>query len=74
MKALTRSVLVYGNTAERYGDALKLQKLLQTFELVLTLVVLTKVPSAINAASTCLQSKDADLFTESYASFEDSIR
>jgi hypothetical protein len=60
MKALTRIVLENRNAAER-GDALKFQKLLQTFEFVLSLVVLTKVLSAINAASMYLQSNDADL-------------
>ena len=60
MKALTRIVLENRNAAER-GDALKFQKLLQTFNSVLILVVLTKVLSAINAASMYLQSKDADL-------------
>jgi Domain of unknown function (DUF4371)/hAT family C-terminal dimerisation region len=60
MKALTRIVLENKNASER-NDALNLQKVMQTFEFVLILVVLTKVLSAINAASMCLQSKDADL-------------
>jgi len=60
MKALTRIVLENKNAGER-NDALNLQKVMQTFEFVLILVVLTKVLSAINAASMCLQSKDADL-------------
>ena len=60
MRALTRIVLENKNASER-NDALNLQKVLHTFEFVLILVVLTKVLSAINAASMCLQSKDADL-------------
>jgi len=60
MKALTRIVLENKNAGER-NDALNLQKVLQTFEFVLILVVLTNVLSAINGASMCLQSKDADL-------------
>lgn len=60
MKALTHIILENRNPAER-GDALKFQKLLQEFEFVLILVVLAKVMSSINVASTYLQSKDADL-------------
>ena len=60
MKALARIVLENRNAAERC-DALKFQKLLQRFEFVLILVVLTKILSAINAASMYLQSKNADL-------------
>ena len=60
MKVLTRIVLENRNSAER-GDALKFKKLPQTFDFVLMLVVLTKVLSAINAASMYLQYKDADL-------------
>ncbi len=60
MKALAHIALENRNGAER-GDALKFQKLLQTFEFVLILVLLTKVLSSINAASVYLQSKDADL-------------
>ena len=60
MKALTAIVLQNRNAAER-DDALKFQKLLQTFEFVLILVVLAKILSVINVASTYLQSKDADL-------------
>ena len=60
MKTLAHIALENRNGAER-GDALKFQKLLQTFEFVLILVLLTKVLTSINAASVYLQSKDADL-------------
>ena len=60
MNVLTRIVLENGNAAER-GDALKFQKLLQTFDFVLILVGLSNVLSAFNAASMYLQSKYADL-------------
>jgi len=49
VKALTRIVLENKNAGER-NDALNLQKVLQTFEFVLILAVLTNVFSAINAA------------------------
>ena len=60
MKALIRIILDNRNPAE-CGDALKFQNLLQEFEFVLILLVLAKVMSSINVASTYLQSKDADL-------------
>lgn len=53
MKALAHIALENRNGAER-GDVLKLQKLLQNFEFVLILVLLTKVLSSINAASSYL--------------------
>jgi len=46
MKALAYIALENRNGAER-GDALKFQKLLQTFEFVLILALLTKVQSTL---------------------------
>lgn len=73
MKALTRIVLENRNAAER-DDAMKFQKLLQTFEFVLILVVMARILSVINAASTYLQSNDADLLKATHhlkTAFED---
>jgi len=60
MEALARIALENRNGAE-LDDELKFQKLLHTFEFVLTLVLLTKVLSSINAASVHLQARDTDL-------------
>ena len=54
MKALAHIALENRNGAQ-HGDALKFQKLLQTFEFVLILVLLIKVLSSINAASVYLK-------------------
>jgi hypothetical protein len=62
LKALTRIILEQRNAAER-EEAVRLRNALQSFEFVLLVVVLTKVMSAVNAASIYLQSKDVDLLT-----------
>ena len=60
MKALNRIVLESRNPSER-EHASRLLKLLQTFEFVFLLVIMSRVLSAINTASTYLQLKEADL-------------
>ena len=62
LKALTRIILEHRSAAER-EEAFRLRNALQSFEFVLLVVVLTKVMSAVNAASIYLQSKDVDLLT-----------
>ena len=57
LKALTRIILEHRSAAER-EEAFRLRNALQSFEFVLT-----KVMSAVNAASIYLQSKDVDLLT-----------
>ena len=61
VKALTRIILEHTSRAER-EEAVRLKAVIQRFEFVLLIVVLGKVMSAINVASTYLQSRDADLF------------
>ena len=60
LKALTRIILEHRSAAER-EEAFRLRNALQSFEFVLLVVVLTKVMSAVNAASIYLQSKDVYL-------------
>jgi len=60
-KALPWVSLEYNSRAEREGES-QLKSAVQRFEFVLLIVVLGKVLSAVNVASTCLQSRDVNLF------------
>jgi len=64
LKAVSRIILERNSQAE-WKEAVHLRVTIQSFDFVLLAFVLGKVLSAVNAASTYLQSKDANKLTVS---------